>query len=56
MFKDHVLFDCRRDPLQMNNLCGNPEYLEVQNELTEKIREHHRRLGTPRKFLPEEVW
>lgn len=56
MFKDHVLFDCRKDPLQMNNLFGNPEYLEVQNELTEKIREHHRRLGTPRKFLPEEVW
>ena len=56
MFHDHILFDCKRDPLQMNNLFGDPQYQEIQERLTEKIREHHRKLGTPREFLPKEVW
>ena len=56
MFHDHILFDRKKDPLQINNLFGHPEYQEIQKKLTEKIREHHNRLKTPKRFLPEEVW
>lgn len=55
VFHDHVLFDCRRDVYQMHNLFGRPEYREIQEQLTEKIRRHHRKLGTPQQFLPKEV-
>ena len=55
-FHDHVLFDCKKDPLQVNNLFNNPDYRKIQEELTEKIRVHHRMMKTPKKFLPEEVW
>jgi len=51
-----VLFDCKKDPLQVNNLFNNPDYRKIQEELTEKIRVHHRMMKTPKKFLPEEVW
>lgn len=55
-FHEHVLFDCKKDPLQVNNLFNNPDYRKIQEELTEKIRVHHRMMKTPKKFLPEEVW
>ena len=54
-FHDHILFDRQKDPLQMNNLYGKPEYKAVVEELTEKIRQHHRRYATPVDALPEEV-
>ena len=56
MFRDHILFDRKKDPLQMQNVFGKEEYAGVQKELTEKSRSHHRQLGTPKEFLPEEVW
>ena len=46
----------KNDPLQVNNLFNNPDYRKIQEELTEKIRVHHRMMKTPKKFLPEEVW
>lgn len=55
VFHDHILFDRKKDPLQMNNLYGKPEYEAVVKELTEKIRQHHRRFATPVDALPEEV-
>ena len=55
-FHDHILFDMRKDPLQMTNVFGKPEYAEVQRTLTEKIRKHFEEIGTPKKFLPKEVW
>lgn len=52
-FKDHILFDMRKDPLQMNNVFGKEEYREVQQELTGKMCRHFREMGTPEEFLPE---
>lgn len=56
MFGDHILFDRAKDPLQMHNVFGKAKYADIQRKLTEKIRCHHRRLGTPKRFLPKEVW
>ena len=50
-FHDHILFDMRKDPLQMTNVFGKPEYAEVQRTLTEKIRKHFEEIGTPKKFF-----
>lgn len=55
-FHEHILFDLKKDPLQMSNVFGKDEYEQVRKELTEKIRRHHRMLKTPREFLPKEVW
>ena len=39
------------------SMFPHAEYrLGFQEELTEKIRVHHRMMKTPKKFLPEEVW
>lgn len=56
MFCDHILFDLKKDPLQLHNVFGTAEYAAAQAALTEKIRCHHRELGTPKQFLPQEVW
>lgn len=55
-FYEHILFDLKKDPLQLCNVFGKKEYEQVQRKLTEKIRVHHGRLGTPKEFLPKEVW
>ena len=55
-FHDHILFDMRKDPLQMTNVFGKPEYAKVQKMLTEKLKRHFEEIGTPKKFLPKEVW
>jgi arylsulfatase A-like enzyme len=34
------LFDNPADPLQMNNLCDDPAYADIREELTEEIRKH----------------
>jgi len=31
------LFDCVADPLEMNNLAGNPEYASVKDRLKNKL-------------------
>lgn len=51
-FKDHVLFDRRNDPNQMNNLFDNPTYQHIIEGLTTKIVEHHKKLGSDISILP----
>ncbi|PXX51472.1 putative sulfatase [Hungatella effluvii] len=54
-FKGHILFDRKEDPMQQDNLYGNPNYDDVVKELLEKIRKHHQKYGTPQEALPLEV-
>lgn len=55
-FHDHVLFDSHKDPQQIHNLFRDPAYRDVVEELTEKIRQHHAQVGTPREALPRALF
>ena len=46
----------KRDPLQRRNLYQEEEYQAVVEELTRKMKEHHKKYQTPKRFLPREVW
>lgn len=52
-FQDHILFDRRKDPNQLNNLFRLPEYAAVIEELTQRIVAHHQRMDTPLDDIPE---
>lgn len=54
-YKDHILFDRKRDPMQQVNLYGNPDYEDVVKELTERIRKHHQKFETPPEALPKDI-
>ncbi|MCC7499281.1 MAG: sulfatase [Bryobacterales bacterium] len=45
-----LLYDNRRDPYQMHNLCGNPRYRDVQAKLERELDARLRTLGD--EFLP----
>lgn len=53
IFKEHILFDRKKDPLQLHNLFGEPEYEDIIKELTYKIREHFKEYCVDSKFLPD---
>lgn len=53
IFHDHVLFDMKRDPLQRRNLYQEEEYQAVVEELTRKMKEHHKKYQTPKRFPPK---
>lgn len=55
-YHGHILFDRANDPQQVNNLYGDPALDAVVKELTDKIRIHHGKYGTPKEVLPKEVW
>jgi hypothetical protein len=40
-----LLYDNLNDPYQMNNLCNNPEYSELQAGLEEKLQKLIRQRG-----------
>jgi uncharacterized sulfatase len=44
---DSVLFDRKRDPLQVNNLYHDPQHKAVVGELTERTIQHNKKLGSP---------
>jgi arylsulfatase A-like enzyme len=44
---DSVLFDRKRDPLQVNNLYSNPQCRAVVEELTVRTIWHNRKVGSP---------
>ncbi|MCK5173008.1 MAG: sulfatase-like hydrolase/transferase, partial [Planctomycetes bacterium] len=45
--KDHILFDRKNDPDEINNLFGNPAYQDVVDELTARLIEHNIEVGNP---------
>jgi arylsulfatase A-like enzyme len=49
--RDHILFDRREDPDQINNLFTDPRHQKVVRGLTERLVEHNRGVGSP-----EAVW
>lgn len=51
-YKDHVLFDRMNDPNQTENLFFNSDYREKVEELTLRIVEHHKQVGTDPEKLP----
>jgi uncharacterized sulfatase len=44
---DSVLFDRKRDPLQINNLYHDPRCKGVVDELTERTIRHNQKVGSP---------
>jgi uncharacterized sulfatase len=44
---DSVLFDRKRDPLQVNNLYHNPQLKAVVDELTDRTIQHNKKVGSP---------
>lgn len=52
-FKDHVLFDRKKDPEQMKNLYNEPSYKDIISELTLRIAAHHDGINTPKERIPE---
>jgi arylsulfatase A-like enzyme len=44
---DGIFFDRRLDPLQENNLINNPGYADAVSELTKRLLEHNRAVGSP---------
>ena len=44
---DHVLFDRRKDPHQVNNLYHDPAHAEVVRALTARTIEHNRKVNAP---------
>lgn len=53
-FHDHILFDMKKDLQQMENVFGKEEYRNIQEELTEKMCQHFRKMGTPKECLPKD--
>jgi len=52
---DHILFDRREDPLQVNNLFHDAAFRGVVAELTERLIEHNRAIGAPEAAWLERV-
>jgi len=51
-----LFFDNKRDPYQMKNLLGNPEYADLQRELDSRLWEELRKIGDdfqPRSYYLE---
>lgn len=44
---EHILFDRKNDPLQINNLFDNDKYKEVRNDLIRKIVDHNNEVNAP---------
>jgi arylsulfatase A-like enzyme len=44
---DSVLFDRKRDPLQVNNLYNDPQCKAVVDELTDRTMRHNEKVGSP---------
>ena len=53
--EDHILFDRREDPLQVNNLFHSAASRSVIAELTERLIEHNRAIDAPEAAWLEQV-
>ena len=43
--KNKLLFDCEKDPYQMNNLIGNPEFTPLQQKMAARLKEELIKVG-----------
>ena len=46
------LYDLRDDPVEMNNLAGDPRYASVESDLSERVRAWLKKTGDP---TPDEI-
>jgi hypothetical protein len=49
-----MFFDNIKDPYQMNNLVGNPEFVIIQKELDEKLMKSLKNIGD--EFQPRDFY
>ena len=50
------LYHVGRDPGQLENLAGNPEFASVQKKLSARLQEHLVRTGDPRALGLDALW
>jgi arylsulfatase A-like enzyme len=50
------LYDLAKDPDQIHNVAGLPEYDKVMNRLSEKLTNHLKKYGDPRETDGEIIW
>jgi hypothetical protein len=41
------LYDLKKDPIEMNNLSGNPDYAEIETDLAQRVRRWLKDTGDP---------
>lgn len=54
-FKDHILFDRKKDPNQLENLYEKSEYKSIIFQLNKKMKEHFKNNKIPNEVLPKGV-
>jgi len=52
----HELYDCKKDPYQLNNLASDPEYRSTLNELSKRLTKHLKATGDPRETTGKAPW
>ncbi len=45
---EEELYDCKKDPEQLNNVAGDPKYAEIRKKLSDKLMENLKLTGDPR--------
>ena len=50
------LYDCRKDPWQMDNLASNPDHLETLRKLSDRLTAHLKKTGDPRETTRQAPW
>ena len=45
---DEELYNCRKDPEQLNNIAADPAYAEVKKKLSIQLMENLKTTGDPR--------
>ena len=48
MRPEEELYDCLKDPFQLNNLAYNEDYAEIKKGLSEKLIDNLKKTGDPR--------
>ena len=50
---EYELYDVKKDPYCLTNLCGQPEYSEVEKEMKDELLKELKRSGDPRVVGPD---
>ena len=50
------LYDCRKDPFQINNLSGDPEYKVKKQELATRLTAYLKETDDPRETSQQACW
>ncbi|MFT5905045.1 MAG: N-sulfoglucosamine sulfohydrolase [Cryomorphaceae bacterium] len=50
------LYDCQKDPDQLNNLASDPKYKATLKKLSDRLTEHLKATGDPRETTNENPW